>query len=274
MTTQKLELSNDTVLVRLSGGVTGITRRTTKPEETRDGKAVTTTREVTTRQADEAEATHAKKLLGALRSLVDKSTTTCVGMVITNSTKLRTMREEIAPIRAQIEAHNAGARYHYIDYSLICAPIALQVDPAALAEVCRQISDELKIARAFFSPLKADSIDTLDSWNPAVKNWVQRTRGLDTLFPTLTGEMIGQALQCVKDLREKVGDLTRAKVKLSKGPEAALREALADLAADPANVGLIDNAIGFVAITDNDAKAQNEAVREAQAENEAAAEVP
>lgn len=263
MTDTKISLSSDTVLIRLHGGVTGITRRATAAEEERDGKAVTTTREITTRQADEVEATRAKKLLNALRSLVDKNTTTCVGMVITNTAGLKLMREEIAPIRAQIAAHNDVAKYHHVDYSFIAAPISLSADPAALAEVCRQIADELKVALAFFTPapLPSDSDGTLEEWNVPVKNWIARTKGLDKLFPTITGQMIGEALQSVRDLREKVAASCKAFGKAGQSDESALRSALQAVAAVPGSLGLIENAIGFVTITDGDAKAANDEQR-------------
>ncbi len=263
MSDSPLKLSADTIVVRLHGGVTGITRRTTDPEEHRDGAAVVTTREVTTRQADEAEATRAKKLLNALRSLVDKHTTTCVGFVLTNSASLKAMRAEIAQTQSEIQTHNETARYHFVDYSLICAPISLQADPAAITEVCRQIADELKVARKFFDALPADSTEVLASWQTPVKNWLARTSGLDKLFPTITGQMIGEALQSVKDLRERVADSCKAFLKAGHSDESALRSAILAVTSVPGALGLIDNAIGFVAVTDADAKAANDEAREA-----------
>lgn len=274
MTDQKIELSSDTVLVKLHGGVTGITRRTLDEKEHRDGKAVETQRTAITRQADAVEAERAKKLLNQLRATVDKHCTTALGLTLTNVSQLAALRAEIAPIQAEIDTHNTSARYHSIDRSLVCAPIGLRADPAALAEVCRQIADELKVAKAFFeiAPLHPvlgtdapanipGNATTLAVWLKPVDNWRTRTRGLDKLFPTITGQMIGEALQSVADLRTKVADLARAAEKAGQSPESALRTALQTVTAAPGALGLVENAIGFTAVTDAEAKATSDAAR-------------
>ncbi len=266
---QKLELSADTVLVKLYGGVTGITRRTNKEDEQREGKAVLTTREVTTRQADAAEAERARKLLNQLRSTVDKYTTTVLNLTVTTTDKLAAMRAEIAPIQGEIDTHNRGAKHHTIDRSLICAPISLKADPAAIVEVCRQVSDELKVARGFFNVeahgiLGADvatSDVTLDSWLPPVDNWIKRTKGLGSLFPTVTGQVIGEAIDSVRDLRKKVADSCRAFAKAGQGDESALRSALQAVNGVEGALGLLDTAIGLTAVVDSDAKQASEAAR-------------
>lgn len=248
MTTQKLELSADTVLVKLFGSVSGITRRTNKEDEHRDGRAVETTREVTTRQADEGEATKAKKLLNQLRATVDKYCSTVINITVTTAAQLPAMRAEIAPIQAQIETHNAAAKHHFIDRALIMAPIALRADPAALTEVCRQISDELKAAWAFFEP-EAYADKALSDWQGPVDNWLKRTKGLGSLFPTVTGQCIGDAIESVRDLRKRVGDLARAGEKAGQTPESALKSALTTITSIDGALGLLDSAIGLTAIT-------------------------
>lgn len=280
MTTDtKLELSSDTILVKLYGGVTGVTRRTDDEKTTHLGVAVETQRTVTTRQADAQEAERAKKLLNKLRTVVDSYCTSILNLTVTTAGQLGALRAEVAPVQAQIDTHNRGARYHKIDRALICAPIGLKADPAALAAVCGQIADELRAARAFFELVPADpstagfgealppalpgGADSLARWLTPVDNWRQRTAGLDKLFPTITGQMIGEALESVATLRSKVANVARAFEKAGQSPESALRSALQSVTAEPGALGYIDNALGFVVVTDSQAK---EAAEEAAAE--------
>jgi hypothetical protein len=263
--TQKLELSADTVLVKLYGGVTGITRRTNREDEHRDGKAVETTREVTTRQADAAEATRAKKLLNQLRSTVDKYCTSIINLTVASAHDLPRLRAEVAPIQAEIDTHNRTARFHKIDRALIMAPIALHADAAALTEVCRQICDELKTARAFFDleilATVANTPEPLKAWLVSVDNWITRTAGLGSLFPTVTGQCIGEGIASVKELRVKVAKLTRANENAGQSPESALRGAIQTVTSVDGALGLLDSAIGLTAITDSEAKADSDALR-------------
>ena len=106
----------------------------------------------------------------------------------------------------------------------------------------------------------ASAPHALKAWLVGVDNWRTRTKGLDKLFPTITGAMIGEALQSVTDLRTAVADQARAFEKTGQSPESALRSALQQVTAVPGALGLIDNAIGFVAITDSDAKVEAEAL--------------
>lgn len=264
-----LELSADTILVKLYAGVTGITRRTDDEKERTDGRATETERKVTTRLNDAQEATRAKKLLNQLRAVVDKHCTTVINISVAPARSVAALRVEIAPVQAEIDEHNRTARFHKVDRALVCVPISLKADPAAITEVCRQIADELKVARGFFDTANyaangdalAGSAPTLAAWLPPVNNWIGRTRGLETLFPTITGQMIGEALQSVKDLRQKVADSCRAFEKAGQSPESALRSALGAVVAVPGALGLIENAIGFTAITDAEAKETSDAAR-------------
>lgn len=254
-----LEISADTILVKLYAGVTGISRRTDEEKEHREGQTVETQRRTTTLLTNEAEATQAKKLLNVLRAIVAKYTTTVLNLSITTASQLAELHAELAPTQEAIEKHNATAHYHYVDRALVCAPINLRVDTAALTEVCRQISGELKAARAFFDgpPTTCD----LKTWNVPVSNWLVRTKGLDTLFPTITGEMIKGALESVRELKKRVGDSCRAFEKAGQSPESALRSALGAVLAVPEALGLLDNAIGFTAIIDADAREASDATR-------------
>lgn len=256
-----LEISADTILVKLYAGVTGISRRTDEEKEHRAGQTVETQRRVTTIVDNEAEATQAKKLLNVLRAIVAKHTTTVLNLSITTSGQLAAMRTELAPTQEAIEKHNATAQSHFVDRALVCAPINLRVDTAALTEVCRQISGELKAARAFFDLGLVSPDADLKAWKVPVSNWLVRTKGLDTLFPTVTGEMIKGALESVRELYKRVGDSCRAFEKAGQSPESALRSALGAVVAVPEALGLIDNAIGFTAITDSSALEASNATR-------------
>lgn len=266
---EKLELSADTILVKLYGGVTGVTRRAEDKGRTVDGRAVETQNLITTRQADAQEAEKAKKLLAKLRAIVDSYCSTVININVTSADQLPKLRAEVTPVQEQIDAHNATARYHKVDRALICVPISLRADPIAIAEVCRQIGDELKVALAFFTleertegpPAIHGGADCAATWKAPVDNWLVRTKNLGRLFPTLTGQMITEAIESVRDLRKKVVDLAKASEKAGQLPESALRTAIETVIAVPGATGLIENAIGFTAITDSEAKAENEAVR-------------
>lgn len=257
--TAKLQLSADTVLVKLYGSVTGVTRRAEDKGTTQDGQAVETRNLVTTRQADASEAERARKLLHKLRAIVDSYTTTVLNLSIARASALPALREEVGPVQEQIEGHNRAARFHRVDRALIMVPVSLQADPAAITEVCRQICDELKTARSFFNA--AQSPASLDEWLAPVDNWRTRTRGLGGMFPTVTGQVIGEAIQSVSDLRAKVANLARAKVKAGRADDSALREALREVAEDPGALGLIDSAVGLTAIVDTDSKEASDAIR-------------
>lgn len=268
MTDQKIELSADTVLVKLYGGVTGVTRSAIDKGTKHDGRAVETTNLVTTRQADAVEAEKARKLLSKLRAIVDSYTTTVLNLTIANTGDLAALRAEVEPVQAQIEAHNAAAKFHRIDRALIMAPISLKADPAALTEICRQISDELKVARGFFQPTFAANGDalsgqaaTLAAWKVPVDNWMKRTKGLGALFPTITGQVITDAIDSVKVLRGRVVDGTKAFEKTGNSETTAFRKALTDVSTVDGALGLLDTAIGLTVITDGDAKAASDAAR-------------
>jgi hypothetical protein len=264
---EKLELAADTVLVKLYGGVTGVTRRAEDKGTTHDGRAVETKNLVTTRQADAQEATKAKKLLSQLRATVDKYCTSVLNLTVASAGELPTMRKEIAPIQKQIDDHNRAARFHKIDRALIMAPIMLKADPAALTEVCRQICDELKTARAFFEVTEADpnkpnhlnvSVPTLADWLTPVNNWIARTKGPRGALPDC--DRRSRRWHQGKELATG-SPSPRANVEAGQSDESALRGALQTVTGVEGAMGLLDSAIGLTAITDSDAKAASDAAR-------------
>lgn len=265
MSTNTISLSANNVLVKLTGGVTGVTRRAEDKGTTQQGTAVETKNLITTRQADAVEAERARKLLNKLRSTVDSYCFGLLNLTLTTVDQLPALRAEIAPIQKQIDAHNAAARYHRVDRSLIMAPIALNADPAALTEVCRGIAEELKAARAMFeleSALAsvANASEPLAAWLKPLDNWISRTKGLASFFPTVVGAAIGDGIDSVKVLRSKVADSTRAFVKAGRDEANSLREALKTVSENAEAFGLLDSAIGLTTITDSDAKAASDAL--------------
>jgi hypothetical protein len=265
-TDQKITLSANNVLVKVTGGVTGVTRRAEDKGTTQQGTAVETKNLITTRQADAQEAERARKLLNKLRSTADSYCTSVLNLTLTTIDQLPALRAEMAPIQKQIDAHNASARYHKVDRAFICAPIALNADPAALTEVCRQIADELKTARALFDleaglASVANASEPLAAWLRPLDNWITRTKGLSALFPTVVGAAIGEGIESVKVLRCRVADSCRAFTKAGRAEDNALREALKTVGENPEAFGLLDSAIGLTTITDSDAKAESDALR-------------
>lgn len=263
-----ITVSAETILIKLCAGVTGITRRTDDEKERQDGRAIEVERTTTTRVNDPVEAGAAKKLLNQLRAVVQKHTTSILNLSLTNPEGLTLLRAEAEPIQHDIDSHNAAARFHKVDRALLCAPINLKVDSAAITEINRQIGEELRTARAFFDvealplPFDANAVE-FKTWLNTLDNWLGRTKGLDKLFPTVTGEMIKQALESVRDLRCKVAESARDQIKTGALPAGALRGALQAVITDDSVLGLIDNAIGFVAITDSAARVANDNARDA-----------
>lgn len=262
---EKLTLSANNVLVKLTGGVTGVTRRAEDKGTTQQGTAVETKNLITTHQADASEAERARKLLNKLRSVVDSYCFGMLNLTLTTIDQLPALRAEVGPIQKQIDAHNASARYHRVDRALIMAPIALNVDPAALTEVCRGIADELKVARTMFDlevalASVANASEPLAAWLKPLDNWINRTKGLASFFPTVVGAAIGDGIDSVKVLRSRVADSTRAFTKAGRAEDNALREALKTVAENPEAFGLLDSAIGLTTITDSDAKAESDAL--------------
>jgi len=258
--TQKLSLAANSVLVRLFVSVTGITRRTDDEKERVDGKALEVERTTTTRVNDPAEAGNAKKLANQLRAIADKHTASILGMSLTTAEKIPALRAEIDPVREAIRAHNASARFHRIDSALILAPIGLNADRETLTEVLRQVTDELKVAKAFFETTPAPDA-VLKSWLVPLDNWRDRTKNLGNLFPNITGQCIAEALESVDDLRSKVAVAARSAEKVGHSPESALRNALQTVLSVGGALGLLDTAIGLTTVTDSEAKEQNDAAR-------------
>lgn len=257
---EKIELDANSVLVRCFISVTGISRSKLREEEEREGTALATTRETVTKIADTKEAEQAQKIANLLRTTVDRFVVNVLGLSLATASKLPELRAALAPVFADIEKHNATARYHKIDKALICAPIALNADRATITEVLRQISDELKTGRKFFDAEQpADA--TFKTWSTPLDNWRARTKGLDQLFPNVLGDCLRDALTSVTDLRKKVADLTRANAKVGQSDESAFKSALTTVVNVPGALGLIDSALGLTVITDVDAKAESDAAR-------------
>jgi len=262
LSTEKLSLAANSVLVRLFVSVTGITRRTDDEKERVDGKALEVERTTTTRVNDPAEAGAAKKLANQLRAIADKHTASVLGMSLTTAEKIPALRAEIDPVREAIRAHNASARFHRIDSALILAPIGLNADRETLTEVLRQVTDELKVAKAFFDAATLSPDAVLKSWLVPLDNWRDRTKNLGNLFPNITGQCIAEALESVDDLRSKVAVAARSAEKVGHSPESALRNALQTVLSVGGALGLLDTAIGLTTVTDSEAKEQNDAARE------------
>lgn len=230
-----IQVNSDTVLVKLRGTVTGVTRKSVELRDERLGDTRETERNLTVTKHDEAECEKAQGFLNQLRAAVDKYTVNVENLSLSNRAKIEALKLEVAPVLEDIERHNAGAQHHRVDATLLMLPIEIQTDPAAVHAVLTQIVSELDRAKEL---AKFGDVHGLN-------NWLKRSKNLGALVPAVTAAVVDDAIEEVRAIKSMLADEIRTAMKAGDSEETARGQAGA-----LAKFVAIDTAIGMVAPTD------------------------
>src|SRR5271155_698791 len=130
-----IQVNSETVLVKLRGTVTGVTRKSVELRDERTGDQREVEHNLTVTKANEAECETAQGYLNQLRAAVDKHTVNVENLSLSNRAKIEALKLEVAPILEAIEVHNKKAQHHRVDATMLMLPIEIQTDPTAVRVV-------------------------------------------------------------------------------------------------------------------------------------------
>lgn len=199
MANHDISINPDTQLVILHVKIRGVETSSELVRDEQEGRRHETERNVTRTVVDTAEYKEAQRLQSLVRGYVKGATLhTPIGN-ISDSGKVKRLRERMESAEDQIAKHNRRASHHTFSKELLVLPIAAALGPEACRALCEEVTGALD---AVVAMLRAGDVE-------GVKSWRIRNRNLDALMPEVVAGALRSAMEVIGDAQRELAKQVR-----------------------------------------------------------------